>query len=831
MLFFFSIFLYCQSSALDNTFGKNGTVRNYITGGDSSDDVVTSIAIQSDGKLVVAGQSQGPSALTNLFAVARYNSNGTPDSSFGGTGWSAMNNGLPSNVSSLSVIGGNLYAGTSGQGIFLSTDNGTSWNAINNGLTDSSVTSFTDNGNNVFTGTIGGGIFLSTDNGASWNAVNNGLTDLNVFSLAVNGNNIFAGTEHSGVFLSTDNGSSWNEDNNGITNQLINSFAIIGNNIFAKTTIGIFLTTDDGKNWHAVNTGLPNDIINCIAVKNGNLFIGTAHNGIFVSTDTGASWHQANTGLTDTWINGLAVNSDNIFAGTDSDGVALVFISSDNGVSWHELNSRLNAHTTYSFAFSGSNIFAVTTNGVFKCTLSSGFILAGGDDWAAASALIQTDGKIVVAGSADLSPNLNASINQYEFGLYRFNSNGTIDSSFGQYGKAQTSIFGGDSTTDHVYAAALQGDGKIIVAGASADSSKTAFALARFNSDGTIDKSFGINGTVRNYIASADSFDDEAHSVAIQSDGKIVAAGWSVDPYAATPQAFALARYNTNGTLDSTFGSGGTVRVAVPLPGIPNEDGLAYSVAALPDGKILAGGYSDDSGFTVIRFNSNGTIDNTFGVMGAATTHILGSNTEDHAHSMAVGSDGKIVLAGHSLVSGNGGYAFSVACFDSDGSLDKTFGTNGSMLVNISGGDGNDDEANAVAIQSDGKIVVAGYSEGTPPYLGSIGWAFALARFLPGIPTAVAAGQTIPNKYALYQNYPNPFNPSTVISYQLSESSNVTLKVFDILGREIKTLVNQRQNAGTYHVSFDATGLSSGVYFYRIVAGNFSETKKLLLLK
>ncbi|MHB9011907.1 MAG: T9SS type A sorting domain-containing protein [Ignavibacteriaceae bacterium] len=831
MIFVFSIFLYSQSTILDNTFGTDGTVRNYITGGDSDADVATSIAIQPDGKLVVAGQSAGPSALTNFFAVARYNSNGTPDSTFGGTGWIAVNNELPSNVSSLVVIGGNLYAGTNDQGIFLSTDNGASWNAINNGLTDSSVTSFVNNGNNVFAGTLGGGIFLSTDNGASWNAVNNGLTDLNVFALAVRGNNIFAGTNNSGVFLSTDNGTSWNDVSHGITNAVIKSFAFIGNNIFAKTFTDVFLSTDNGTSWQTVNTGLANDNINCIAVKNGNLFVGTGNNGVFVSSDTGASWHQANTGLTDTWINGLAVNGDNLFAGTDSDGVAGVFASSDNGVSWHKFNTRLNAHTVFSIAFLGNNIFAVTTNGVFKSTLSNGFILAGGDDWAAASVLIQTDGKIVVAGSADVSPSGYASNNSYEFGLYRFNSNGTLDSTFGQFGQTRTAIFGGDSTTDHVYAAALQGDGKIIVAGASADSSKTAFALARFNSDGTIDKSFGTNGTVRNYIATADSFDDEAHSVAVQSDGKIVAAGWSLDPYAATPQTFALARYNSNGTLDNTFGSGGTVRVPVPVPGISNEQGLAYSVAILPDGKILAGGYSDDSGFTAIRFKNDGTIDNTFGIMGAATTHISGSNTDDHAHSMAVGSDGQIALAGHSSMPGNGGDAFSVACFDSNGSIEKAFGTNGSMVANISGGDGNDDEANAVAIQSDGRIVAAGYSEGAPPYLGSIGWAFALARFLPGIPTSVPSKVLVPMEYTLYQNYPNPFNPSTIISYQLPVSSKVVLKIYDLLGRDVATLVNKEQVTGNYKVIFNGNNLASGVYFYRLKAGNFVETKKLILMK
>jgi len=85
--------------------------------------------------------------------------------------------------------------------------------------------------------------------------------------------------------------------------------------------------------------------------------------------------------------------------------------------------------------------------------------------------------------------------------------------------------------------------------------------------------------------------------------------------------------------------------------------------------------------------------------------------------------------------------------------------------------------------------------------------------------------------YNLYQNYPNPFNPSTLIGYQLPASVFVTLKVFDVLGNEVETLAHERQNAGNHSVQFNASNLPSGVCFYKLQAGNYSTTKKLLLLK
>ena len=85
--------------------------------------------------------------------------------------------------------------------------------------------------------------------------------------------------------------------------------------------------------------------------------------------------------------------------------------------------------------------------------------------------------------------------------------------------------------------------------------------------------------------------------------------------------------------------------------------------------------------------------------------------------------------------------------------------------------------------------------------------------------------------FALHQNYPNPFNPSTTITYVLPKSSAVRLTIYDVLGREVSVLVDERRNAGVHEVKFDASGLSSGVYFYRLRAGDFVETKTLLLVR
>ncbi len=119
------------------------------------------------------------------------------------------------------------------------------------------------------------------------------------------------------------------------------------------------------------------------------------------------------------------------------------------------------------------------------------------------------------------------------------------------------------------------------------------------------------------------------------------------------------------------------------------------------------------------------------------------------------------------------------------------------------------------------------------PYLFAGNYNGVWRRPLSEMITSVGSskGKNLPARFALEQNYPNPFNPTTTINYQLPTNSVVALKVYDVLGREMATLVNERQSAGSHSVRFDANNIPSGVYFYRLEAGGYHDTRKLLLLK
>jgi len=252
---------------------------------------------------------------TNLFAGTW--GGGVFLSSNNGTSWT--NTGLTngSEIRSFAVSGTNLFAGTT-HGIFLSTNNGTSWTQVNSGLTDTDVRSFAISGTNLFAGTWGGGVFLSTNNGSTWTTASTGLTGNAVFALDVSGTNLFAGTWQNGVFLSTNNGTSW--INTGLTNTPVYALAVSSTNLFAGTDGGgVFLSTNNGTSW--INTSLTNASVQTLAVSGTNLFAGTAGGGVFLSTNNGTSWTEVNTGLTNTDVGALAVSGTNLFAGTLRDGV------------------------------------------------------------------------------------------------------------------------------------------------------------------------------------------------------------------------------------------------------------------------------------------------------------------------------------------------------------------------------------------------------------------------------------------------------------------------------------------------------------------------------
>ncbi|MGV3658619.1 MAG: LamG-like jellyroll fold domain-containing protein, partial [Prosthecobacter sp.] len=278
------------------------------------------------------------------------------------------------------------------------------------------------------------------------------------------------------------------------------------------------------------------------------------------------------------------------------------------------------------------------------------------------------------------------------FALARYTADGEPDSTFGIGGKVTTSL---GSQGDEAHAVALQPDGKIVVAGFSVHEGVRKIFVARYLANGGLDGSFGSDGKVTTLIGGANA---EGRDVAVQSDGKILVGG---DYWAGTDTDFALVRYHANGTLDDAFGSGGIVTTA-------NTDGHdeATCLALQPDGGILLGGY-EQAGSNhvrkVARYTTAGALDTTFGEGGLLTTQ---SGLFNVGKDLAVQADGKILLAGHSP--GGGGNDVVVARYNADGTADTTFGTNG--IVGLAYGSFGD-EAWSILLQPDGKILVGGLTE------------------------------------------------------------------------------------------------------------------------
>jgi uncharacterized delta-60 repeat protein len=313
----------------------------------------------------------------------------------------------------------------------------------------------------------------------------------------------------------------------------------------------------------------------------------------------------------------------------------------------------------------------------------------GGSD-SGQALVLQADGKIILAGTSDVGGNQN-------FALARLGPGGSLDSSFAIAGKALID-FGGN---DGAGALVLQADGKIVVAGTTVPAPNVAdFALTRLDSNGSLDGTFGQAGRTLVDFGGADL----GEAVAVQADGKIVVAGSSF----AAGYTFALARFNANGSLDTTFGQAG--KAMVDLGGYDFGEAMVLQ----PDGKIVVAGHSDvnnNTNFTLARLDANGSLDTTFGQAGKA---VVDFGSSDDGQGVALQRDGKIVVVGSSR--GN----LVVARLDPNGSLDDSFAGDGKSAVDF-GGDF--DDGSSVAVQPDGKLVVSGYS-----YVGAD---FGIGRLQP----------------------------------------------------------------------------------------------------
>ncbi len=326
-----------------------------------------------------------------------------------------------------------------------------------------------------------------------------------------------------------------------------------------------------------------------------------------------------------------------------SDGKFFVIAEADFMSSSQSVMLLYNADGTLDSGFGSSGVNVLTPFNV-------GF--AG----QATAVALQSDGKPVVAGFLSTGGNKN-------FAVTRYLSDGSVDTGFGVNGVVTTPV----SLTfdDEATSLAIQADGSIVAAG---HTQNIDFALVRYDADGALDLTFGVGGVVTtNFPIGTSGGVDVANDVIIQSDGKIVAAGRSAG-------RFGVARYNTNGSPDTSFGVGGVVSTVVGMDPFM----AAYAVVQQPDGKLLVGGtgYNDvDShyAYALVRYNTDGSLDTDFGTDGIAKTDFGDSST---SYDMVLRPDGKIVLVGDGS-NGTSGLGVSLVQFNEDGSLDTAFGSGG----------------------------------------------------------------------------------------------------------------------------------------------------------
>lgn len=389
----------------------------------------------------------------------------------------------------------------------------------------------------------------------------------------------------------------------------------------------------------------------------------------------------------------------------------------------------------------------VPTTGVLDSTFGTGGIVKTAAAAEARGVAVRADGKIVAVGS-----------NSSDFAVVRYNSDGTLDTSFSGDGIATTDF---NKYLDKAFAVAVDGN-KTLAVGFAYSTSGTDIALARYNNDGTLDRSFDKDGKVTTSIGKARGIGNyayaEALGAAIQSDGKIVVVGDS--HLTGNPHVLTVVRYNSDGSLDTSFGSGGkavftniqdsgnkvvilgdgkivigrglgAVRLnangsldttfgnggiaTATVPGAQSSDGNSITVQS--DGKIVVVGWTYFEDYTTgmqvaaARFNADGSLDTSFDGDGIATVNFYNAPTlqaNELGNDVVIDSDGKILIGGHV---GTSGYNFLVTRLNTDGSLDTAFGTNGKVETSL-GDNGFDTDAYAMALQPDGKVILAGFAAG-----------------------------------------------------------------------------------------------------------------------
>lgn len=464
--------------------------------------------------------------------------------------------------------------------------------------------------------------------------------------------------------------------------------------------------------------------------------------------------------------------------------------------------------------------------------------------------IVQSDDKILIAGGAGNN-----------FGLARFKSNGKVDSTFGNNGKATGTT--DPDASEGCNGIALQQDGKIVVSSSGTDNQH--FILARYTSDGHLDQSFGTNGIVKtiwgNWI--------QYPKLSVQSDGKIIAGGQGY--ISGQTRDFVLIRYNSNGSLDNTFGAFGKVNTSFSRP-----IATLTSLVVLSDGKILTAGFTDSTGilhekYAVAKYNSDGSLDNSFGTGGKLEPFLSNYYQDGTLSSVIVQLDGRIVLAGGYYDPNLAfvGYACLIR-LNSNGTFDNSFGNNGLLLENFDTAFfGPSNSFLGIVMQTDNKLIAVGQLHYN--FNDSTNWAisryksngvidttfglngrivFYLAGGWPNSVSLQSSGKILVNDlvmhrflndtflgaFDLYESnntiliYPNPIQTQVTLKYMLKQDEQISIELFDVLGKLVQQFItNETRTAGKHEEVLKLNELlTSGTYIINISNGKNSQGVKVV---
>ena len=407
---------------------------------------------------------------------------------------------------------------------------------------------------------------------------------------------------------------------------------------------------------------------------------------------------------------------------------------------------------------------------------------------------------------------------------------------------------------DYAHSIALDCTGNVYVTGFSSGIG-TAYDYATIKYNST-----GVEQWVQRYNGPGNYY-DYAHSIALDDSGYVYVTGFSYGSgtgwdyttikYNSSGDSVWVKRYDGPGNSDdyvgsivlddacnvyvtgSSYGNGtgsdyatikynssGVQQWIQRYNGPGNETDFAHSIASDGSGNVYVTGESFGGGtfsdYTTIKYNSSG--DSVW-----VKRYNGSGNSEDKAFSIAVDGSGNVYVTGNSYGSGTK-YDYATIKYNSSGVQQ--------WLQRYNGPGDSTDYAFSVAVDGSSNVYVTGYSYGS-----GTGSDYATIKYSQSNGIRQISS-IIPEQFSLSQNYPNPFNPVTKINYELPASRHggrvtnyAKLVVYDVTGKEVVTLVNEKQSPGTYQVEFDAGSLTSGVYFYRLTAGDFSDTKRMLLVK